>query len=549
MLQYAEFRIAKMMSAKDYLYYSDHCAGLFPNRASLEADVHERLAQGNPVYDSLKIVAGSALGALSAIAAASVAAIILSHKRLSGPHNKLIAFLCILTACSSWHLVLFVIGTSDFSCYFGTAQLLHQTLQPIAPDFTLLDAVKTLDFANAYAYDLCQFLAQCLGICICYDLAASITAPFQPPGRRMKQYYGGTLILFLIFFPGSKSMLHDPNDFFDQYILPWTYLDADYSKYFARKGPESVADTMAEAVEVGTKAGFIARRFEGVEEKDSADLASVCKDAAFLLLFMIVAACSMGFSSRLQAKAHDGSAMKFHLANHLSFLAVLVAVWSVFLANNYYVMYVHSRIELDPLDTYVPEAELRERIAAASRQRVVFAFCLLISLLQGLAIAIVRTTEPVYRFILKREALSWFGILAEQPPAENDIRVNSAHSLMNAERSLDLVWAILYTVTENTVGVRKSKNWQIYQKYDFMNKNDFLIESMVVQNIDALRVTELPEDLVASNKQINRDASQKKSGKSRSSQSNVRAATGADSDSFAYVGAEKESQPKLQNKT
>lgn len=82
-----------------------------------------------------------------------------------------------------------------------------------------------------------------------------------------------------------------------------------------------------------------------------------------------------------------------------------------------------------------------------------------------------------------------------------------------------------------------------------MNKNDFLIESMVVQNIDALRVTDIPEDLVASNKQINRDASQKKSGKSRLSQSIYGAATGADSDSFAYVGVEKESQPKLRNKT
>ena len=82
-----------------------------------------------------------------------------------------------------------------------------------------------------------------------------------------------------------------------------------------------------------------------------------------------------------------------------------------------------------------------------------------------------------------------------------------------------------------------------------MNKNDFLIESMVVQNIDALRVTELPEDLVATNKQINRNVSQKKSGRSKLSQSIVRAAKGADSDSFVYVGAEKESQPKLRNKT
>jgi hypothetical protein len=38
-----------------------------------------------------------------------------------------------------------------------------------------------------------------------------------------------------------------------------------------------------------------------------------------------------------------------------------------------------------------------------------------------------------------------------------------------------------------------------------MNKNDFLIESMVIQNIDALKVTELPEDLLTTNERINLD--------------------------------------------
>ena len=82
---------------------------------------------------------------------------------------------------------------------------------------------------------------------------------------------------------------------------------------------------------------------------------------------------------------------------------------------------------------------------------------------------------------------------------------------MNAERSIDLVWAILYTITEHTVGIKKSNNWSIYQKYDYMNKNDFLIESMVIRNIEALRVTELPEDLLTSAEKINLDIVKRKS--------------------------------------
>jgi hypothetical protein len=82
---------------------------------------------------------------------------------------------------------------------------------------------------------------------------------------------------------------------------------------------------------------------------------------------------------------------------------------------------------------------------------------------------------------------------------------------MNAERSIDLVWAILYTITEHTVGIPKCKDWLAYQKYDFRNKNDFLIESMVIQNIDALRVTELPEDLLTETEKINLDISRRKS--------------------------------------
>jgi hypothetical protein len=52
----------------------------------------------------------------------------------------------------------------------------------------------------------------------------------------MKFYGAATAILFLIFFPGSKSMLLDPNDFFNQYYLSWAYLNTEFSKHFVKPG-------------------------------------------------------------------------------------------------------------------------------------------------------------------------------------------------------------------------------------------------------------------------------------------------------------------------
>jgi hypothetical protein len=114
----------------------------------------------NPAINNVKIVICCAIGGVSMLAVSIVASIILKHKgRFSGPHNKLIALLCIFTACSCYHLIIFLIGTPEMTCYFGSAQLLYYTMLPMDPKYKLIDAVKTLDFANSYSYDLYQFLA------------------------------------------------------------------------------------------------------------------------------------------------------------------------------------------------------------------------------------------------------------------------------------------------------------------------------------------------------------------------------------------------------
>jgi hypothetical protein len=63
----------------------------------------------------------------------------------------------------------------------------------------------------------------------------------------MKYYAAGTAIMFVIFFPGSKSMLLDPNDFFNQYFLSWSYLNADFNSHFIKQGA-STAEAVSETV-------------------------------------------------------------------------------------------------------------------------------------------------------------------------------------------------------------------------------------------------------------------------------------------------------------
>ena len=94
-----------------------------------------------------------------------------------------------------------------------------------------------------------------------------------------------------------------------------------------------------------------------------------------------------------------------------------------------------------------------------------------------------RTNEPVYKTIMWEEFYSWFGLIYDDGYDDpNDIRKNPAYTLMYKQLSIDLIYTILHSITEHTVGMVKGKTWKEYKGYDFTNSNNFLIESMVVKN-------------------------------------------------------------------
>jgi hypothetical protein len=68
------------------------------------------------------------------------------------------------------------------------------------------------------------------------------------------------------------------------------------------------------------------------------------------------------------------------------------------------------------------------------------------------------------------------------------MKKNSSFGLMNEQLSIDLLYTILIVITEHTVGIKKREHWYEYQAFDFTNKCQFVIESMLVKNPDKFLV-------------------------------------------------------------
>lgn len=87
-----------------------------------------------------------------------------------------------------------------------------------------------------------------------------------------------------------------------------------------------------------------------------------------------------------------------------------------------------------------------------------------------------------------REVKSWLGLLHDEKDSALANRGGTSFEVMTAQLMVDLIYAILYSITENTVGIKKSADFRNYQNYDFTNKNVVLIESMIVKNPNSLQV-------------------------------------------------------------
>lgn len=134
----------------------------------------------------------------------------------------------------------------------------------------------------------------------------------------------------------------------------------------------------------------------------------------------------------------------------------------------------------------------------------------IVQLTQGFILGVMRINEPLYKQLVIKEILSWFGELLNDHESHDTQKKLSSFGLMNEQLSIDLLYVILRVITDHSVGVKKHEHWHEYHAFDFTNVNTFTIEHMVVQNPERFNVQ---QDIVCKSLKLSKsleDVNQKK---------------------------------------
>jgi hypothetical protein len=123
-LEYINYIGTGLSSQRDFLYFSMYCPALYDQIQ----DGAKILEQTQDMYKDINeinkwILFYVVIAGLSMVASLVVALTIFTNKKLKEHPNMLIAFLSIANFLSCTNLLVYIIGTPDFVCYFGLASL------------------------------------------------------------------------------------------------------------------------------------------------------------------------------------------------------------------------------------------------------------------------------------------------------------------------------------------------------------------------------------------------------------------------------------------
>ena len=110
--------------------------------------------------------------------------------------------------------------------------------------------------------------------------------------------------------------------------------------------------------------------------------------------------------------------------------------------------------------------------------------------------SIIRSREPYFKFLIRREVCGWFGI----PMTEDDIKnsqnyVNdSLATFLTSSLNVELVHVILESITKYTKGmIDPTIDCVRFDKAKLKEKNTFSIDTIMIKNPDKWKVAKLPE--------------------------------------------------------
>ena len=98
-------------------------------------------------------------------------------------------------------------------------------------------------------------------------------------------------------------------------------------------------------------------------------------------------------------------------------------------------------------------------VSASLKPSMVLHIALTISLIQGVVLAYFSTKgEPLYKYLMLNEFMSYLGEIYNEEDAISDQKTQNKvtqYEMMSKQLSIDLIYTILYSITECSIGQNK----------------------------------------------------------------------------------------------
>ena len=117
------------------------------------------------------------------------------------------------------------------------------------------------------------------------------------------------------------------------------------------------------------------------------------------------------------------------------------------------------------------------------------------AMMTGFIMAMIRVSEPYFKFLIKKQIMEWFGILMDEKETENSESYmnDTLSTFLTSSLNVELVHVILKAITKHSKGKITGKAHPVYSKDDFKMEHKFIIDSIKIQNPDDWKVAKLPD--------------------------------------------------------